>query len=466
MKKRVYLMLLLISVLFVAMIGFKHYQVVQKRQRLKQESIQREKMLKTKTIAEIKKTIQTETVGAVSFQEVILTQPAKIGLVFPVLENQKISSQINQKIDTALAAFKTKSKQKTDAFYVVMKASRFKDNVYSIYYEIQEDISGEKSKISYAYTFDLKSGQLLNWSDFLIKPEYIETLKRFLVGQTLKPQESFEKIETLPFSITSDKVMFYPLASENLDVFSIPLSQITAILKPEYVSEKVATEALQVQNKIMPIIDRNVPLTPEMSSKKLVALTFDDGPNPVTTRQLLGILKQEQTIATFFVLGERAAQYPEIVKEAYDEGHQIASHTMNHRNLVKVSREVAQAEINQAGATITNITGKYPNAVRPPYGATNDQLNASYQAAVVLWDVDSLDWQSKNPDAIYTKVMSEVQDGSIILLHDIHPTTISAVPRIMNDLKQAGYQFVTVEQLISSRTTLENGRQYRRISPN
>lgn len=188
-----------------------------------------------------------------------------------------------------------------------------------------------------------------------------------------------------------------------------------------------------------------------LEGKKLIALTFDDGPSSATTPRLLDILAEKDVPATFFVLGNMARGNPDIVKRAKREGHIIASHTMYHQNLVRLSPEAVQADINEAKAVIKSIIGYSPTYVRPPYGNINDRVRAAVNKPMILWSVDSEDWLSKDPTSIMAVTMSEVHDGAIILMHDIYPTTLDVVPTLIDTLRNEGYEFATIKEITSIR---------------
>ncbi len=200
--------------------------------------------------------------------------------------------------------------------------------------------------------------------------------------------------------------------------------------------------------------------------KKLIALTFDDGPFPETTPRLLDILHEKDVLATFFTLGSKASAYPDIVKRANKEFHEIASHTMYHQNLIRISATAATADINEAKTSIKNIIGHDPIYTRPPYGNTNDVVRTTVGTPIILWSVDSEDWKSRNVEAIVATTLSEAHDGAIILMHDIYPTTIDAVPIVIDKLRENGYEFTTISELTKARNIkLENGTSYYNFRP-
>jgi peptidoglycan/xylan/chitin deacetylase (PgdA/CDA1 family) len=186
-------------------------------------------------------------------------------------------------------------------------------------------------------------------------------------------------------------------------------------------------------------------------NKKYVALTFDDGPNDTTTLDLLKILKDNDVKATFFELGQMVDRYPEVSKKVHEEGHEIASHSYSHPQLNTLSPEDVKAEITKTDKAIYQATGVLPKNLRPPYGAIDQQSAQAAGKSIIQWSVDTEDWKLKDPNKILKVVQNNVYDGSIILLHDIHPKSVQAVPGIIQTLKAQGYEFVTVDQLLNGK---------------
>ncbi len=185
--------------------------------------------------------------------------------------------------------------------------------------------------------------------------------------------------------------------------------------------------------------------------RKMVAITFDDGPHASNTEKILELLSKYNAHATFFMLGENANRYPDIVKKVYDGDNEIGVHTWSHKQLTKLSEQEIANEINTTADVIEKITGKRPRLVRPPYGSINNTVKSAVDNPFILWDIDSLDWQSRNPDKIVPLVVNDVQDGDIILLHDIHSTTVPAVERILEYLVNNDYQIITVSQMLEAK---------------
>lgn len=204
----------------------------------------------------------------------------------------------------------------------------------------------------------------------------------------------------------------------------------------------------------------------DFTGKMLVALTFDDGPSSTTTPRLLDILYEKDAPATFFMLGKMAKNSPDIVHRAEKEGHTVASHTMYHQNLVRISADAAKNDITESKSVFKDILGHEPTFTRPPYGNINNTVRDNVGTPMILWSVDTLDWKSKNVDEILATTKEQVYDGAIILMHDIYDTSVDAVPVIIDELRKEGYEFVTVDELAKLRNiTPENGTAYYNFRP-
>ena len=163
-----------------------------------------------------------------------------------------------------------------------------------------------------------------------------------------------------------------------------------------------------------------------------IALTFDDGPHPVYTEELLDGLKKRKVMATFFLIGNNIEGNEEIVKRMAEEGHLIGSHTYNHVQCNK----------------IYETTGVCPSFVRPPFGEWKKNMDFCVTMLPVFWNVDSLDWKLQNTEKIVKRVVKDVKEGDIILMHDIFETSVQAAFQIIDTLEKENYEFVTVDELL------------------
>ena len=179
-----------------------------------------------------------------------------------------------------------------------------------------------------------------------------------------------------------------------------------------------------------------------------VALTFDDGPSPKYTPLLLDGLKERNVQATFFLLGKNVKENQELVQRMQAEGHLLGNHTYNHVQLNKIPETTARQEILKTNNEIYEATGNYPEYMRPPYGAWKKNMELCVEMLPVFWDIDTLDWKSQNVDAILKAAGEEPEDGSIILMHDEYQTSVEAALLLIDRLKEKGYEFVTVDELI------------------
>ena len=190
---------------------------------------------------------------------------------------------------------------------------------------------------------------------------------------------------------------------------------------------------------------------PKKNTGKMVAFSFDDGPSKTNTDKILDLLVKYDCHATFFMLGQNASYFPEVVKRIHSTGNELANHTWDHQNLKKLSESEMLQEVNSAADEIESITGVRPALVRPPYGGFNDTVKATIKEPLIRWSVDSLDWQSRDPDQIVPLVLESVEDGDIILFHDIHETTTPAIERLLPALIEEGYQIVSVSELFAAK---------------
>ena len=189
--------------------------------------------------------------------------------------------------------------------------------------------------------------------------------------------------------------------------------------------------------------------------RKVVALTFDDGPSK-DTPSILSILKQNNVPATFFVVGREIQAHPEVLGQEIAQGHQIGIHTWDHQDMTKLSSAKQQTQIVDTQNAIINATGTPSRLFRAPYGAVSPSVIATAEKnklLSVLWETDTNDWQRPDAATIVQRVMSQVSPGTIILLHDgggDRASTVAALPTIIKELKKQGYGFATVGDLVVS----------------
>lgn len=195
-------------------------------------------------------------------------------------------------------------------------------------------------------------------------------------------------------------------------------------------------------------------------SKKMIALTFDDGPN-YNTSKVIDVLNKYDIKATFFVLGSRAINNKGILKKMADSGMEIGNHTYNHLLLTKYDENKIRSEIEDTSEVIYSATKKRPKLLRPSYGSVNNKIKKVANMPIIIWDIDTLDWKYHNSKRITSRVVNKVRDGDIILMHDIYSASLNALSNIIPILQDNGYEFVTIDELFYYKgISLENGKVY------
>ena len=195
-------------------------------------------------------------------------------------------------------------------------------------------------------------------------------------------------------------------------------------------------------------------------NKKIIALTFDDGPN-YNTSKILEILNKYNVSATFFVLGSKIPGNEKILTKMDEYDMEIGNHTYSHKLMTKMDSEHIIKEIKDTNELIYKVINRYPKVVRPSYGSFNKKIKESIDMPIIIWDIDTLDWKSHNSTKIVSRVMNKVSDGDIILMHDIYSATVKAVDILIPKLINEGYQIVSVSELFYYKNVqLENGKVY------
>ncbi|GIM50242.1 polysaccharide deacetylase family protein [Capnocytophaga stomatis] len=287
--------------------------------------------------------------------------------------------------------------------------------------------------------------------------EVIQSLEEALTEGTLPTEKNYDALffdEKGDWYVLFDK---YQIASGSMENFSVKI--------PQNIIEKyVADTFLKIFKKeevTAQISDVNIsePVYSEVDCSKVpcVALTFDDGPS-VYTSQLLDVLKEESVKATFFVLGKSASVQKQTLKRMAEEGHNIGNHSYDHKDFRKISDEEALRQIKLTDDIVAGITGEKPRYFRFPYGAHTKENLAMVGRPVIMWNVDPLDWKYREASRV-AEAMSKTSPQGIILAHDIHKSTVQAIPQVIKNLKAQGYQIVSLDDLFRQKD-LKNGQKY------
>ncbi|MGX7108882.1 polysaccharide deacetylase family protein [Facklamia miroungae] len=310
-------------------------------------------------------------------------------------------------------------------------------------------------------------------ADYNIK---IEQILNALTDGNLKKNiklmaENDRKILELNHAITDLKIemedsndypagLFLKVKKIDHQLKSLQLTRAYKDLSTSYQSwgKAIQEKSVSVPNKIYADPDlgkylNDPSLTSEDSSEhslssKFVVLTFDDGPNPITTPQILDTLKFYDVKASFFVLGQNAEKYPDIIKRMQDEGHLIGNHSYSHRNFTLISEAEILDELNRTNQIIESATHASVNYYRMPYGAGGQREMQLTKMTPVLWNVDSEDWKSRNEQMIINRVNSTLRPDPVILMHDIYQETANSLGTIIENIRRNGYQFVRLDEMM------------------
>ncbi|WP_242972304.1 polysaccharide deacetylase family protein [Lachnoclostridium edouardi] len=200
-------------------------------------------------------------------------------------------------------------------------------------------------------------------------------------------------------------------------------------------------------------------------ARPMVALTFDDGPMASVGNQIMDCLAQYGGKATFYVVGNRCASYVAEMQRMVAEGHEIGNHTYEHKYLNKLNTAQIRAQIDKGADAVQAVCGVRPKTVRLPGGNKNATVLSAVQEPIVLWSIDTLDWKTKNAQSTVNKVLSNVKDGDIVLMHELYSATGQAALQLIPELTNRGYQLVTVSEMAQYRGGLQNGQIYYSIRP-
>jgi len=188
-----------------------------------------------------------------------------------------------------------------------------------------------------------------------------------------------------------------------------------------------------------------------LSDGMKIAVTFDDGPNPRITPQILNELEKRKIHSTFFLIGRNVKAHPELAKAMVEQGHEVANHTFTHPTLSKLADAAVADELRRGQDTLVAATGVTPTLFRPPYGAfrrAQAPLAVAEKLDILMWSVDPRDWARPGVEKIQGTIKAETKPGAIVLLHELHTQTLDALPGLLDDLQTRGFQLVTISELL------------------
>jgi len=412
-----------------------------------------------------------------------------IGVHYPILGKEKIDATTKTFIDKKILEFKnqvvnykTPNNSIKAELNIDNETLLLNDKILSIKFNtfINMPFSTHTENGTFTLVYDLETQAQVKLKDFM-NGDYLKMISQlavksfesntlysnhavfdsFIAG-TAPRDENFEN-----FILEKDKIIFF-FQSYQIS----PDATDTALMEIPYIDlqEFLNTQALLKQPvpsipKKNGVTENQLDVGRKVDPKKpMVALTFDDGPNSKTTIPILDTLKANDAVATFYVIGNRISANKAILIRMINEGNEIGNHTYNHKQLTILTPIQMKDQINKTQAAIKAAIGITSKTMRPTYGSYNDDVKKYMDMPLILWSMDTRDWQSKNPKAVIKIVLDKVKDGDIILMHDIYPSTAEAVKDIVPKLKERGFQLVTVSELYEARgKALQAGNIYNKV---
>ena len=393
-------------------------------------------------------------------------------LQYPEIGKERIDARISEIVTEIRNAFDAeftpteedgKEKKQTDAIlYLGYESYLAKENQLSLVFFETHETNGELSPHTQiqVFHFDLEKDAEVTaeslQSDSFAKNASAYTEKYFTTTEPYK-NGIFGNYKTLlapdagrfdRFALTKDGVLFY---FDRYDLFP-----------GSYGVVRLTIPYAEMQKKIEEP-KKETPVPKEIRSKKMVALTYDDGPNPKATNAILDVLEKYDARATFFDLGSLVEKYPDVVKREEALGCEVGSHSYDHKNFNKLTNAEIAADVQKTAAAFRKVLGRDPAIFRPPYGNCKDSVKKQLPMSIYLWSIDTLDWKSRDAKAIVDVVKSAGNlDGKVILMHGIYGSTAEATATLVPYLQKQGYELVTVSELVEAKhgETPQKGKIY------
>lgn len=392
---------------------------------------------------------------------------------YPVTTHGKINETIaavldryNRSFDAYVSSHRTRVPFEQNSSYEVV---RHTNKYLSILVSTSRDYHhGQPERETAYWTFDRETGQPLTLSDLFgtqatdgiarvnlyVRQEIARQSARHPVGydmsrvNTLLTDEYYKSF--LAPTNTTLRFDFSPgeIADASLGTITVTLPIDNLQLFMQTSTARGLFDIMSVGAPNSPRVQAH-PGSPDCQQLKCIALTFDDGPSTHTSG-LLDTLMANNAHASFFLIGQNIARYPSIVQRQHLEGHTIGNHSWDHTRLTRLNQTQVAREITLTNDQIKRTAGTTPTYVRPPNGAINRSVISTFERlnmTSVLWSVDTRDWADRNTDIIYNRVVANAKPGSIVILHDVHKTSVNAVSRIIKTLQKEGYTFVSLDEM-------------------
>jgi len=358
------------------------------------------------------------------------TQNIKAKIIYPHTNNNVLNKKIKKTINEKIENIKNQYKNDNGTYELNIIYETYKlNNLYTFYFSEYIISNDEKFENNYIIYYDYTKNEEIFITDIFYTLSYKEYIYT---------KNNLNECD-LPYIIFGKN----NLILKGTDYTTISYENIYYIMNYETNTINTEISVLNNEERVQTSLEE---LQEIVKDKKILFLTFDDGPSPKTTLLLLEELEKLDVRATFFLLGINILENENIVKELYLKGHTIGNHTYSHKNLNSLSSQKQKEEIDKTNELIKSIIQITPKYFRPPYGNKNNNTLSVTDMTFILWSVDTLDWQSRNADKVSNKIISNVKDGDIILLHDIYKSSVQGAVKAITKLQKEGYVFLSLEE--------------------
>lgn len=358
-------------------------------------------------------------------------------IYYPVFEDQILKDEIDAYINNINTSDDLQNNQ---IIYVDYDVENIFDHYISLVFhkKIYNEAGVAITQSDEYYNYDMKKKTMMTIRDVL-RRDYMDKLKT----------------EAKKAGISEQMIKM-----DNLHKFRLDDTKITIMMNDKKVelSYQDHEEYIRLADKNIPSLYQKDPIIPATQkvdpNKPMIAITFDDGPHPYNTKRIMDEFDKYNGKATFFMLGKNALENTNVIADIYKRGFELGNHSWDHSMRIAASidnpmnADEVRDEIYKTQDVIFEAAGFDPSYFRPPYGALNDTVRNISTLDFAMWNIDSEDWSSKNPEIITNMVTSNIHNGAVILLHDIHDTTYLAVQKFLPILAEKGYQFVTLDTLM------------------
>lgn len=380
-----------------------------------------------------------------------------VGINYPITEISNLDKIIKIDIENIYNDFKNeyenfnslteKSELNIDYTYDIVN-----ENYINICIHVFIDSSKLANPYNYikSYVYDINKNKLITLKDIINEKEFpklvslvtTELIKKYSDCLILEEMKRLITVDyNFPlFTFDSEEITLYfnpgEVTASYCDIVdvNIPITKFDLKIKFKETEEKQTVKEIEIPTKVL---DPN---------KKVVALTFDDGPSKYT-RKIIDYLYKENAVGTFFILGNKVEIYNDTLKKTIEYGNELGNHSYNHKWLTKLEIEEFLSQVNKTQSIIYKILKYKPTIFRPTYGSLNKTIRNNINLDIILWNIDTMDWKYKSVDKIVARATKNIKDGDIILMHDTYDRTYKAIMKIVPILKEQGYQFVTISEL-------------------